>query len=81
LRDTTIDDLANDRALAWGGADEVTAKLIAEADALGSNTLLLNMNRGAMPGEQFKAQIRRFAKEVLPALHAHEVKTVAPATT
>lgn len=81
LRDMTMDDLANDQALAWGGADEVTAKLIAEADALGSNTLLLNMNRGAMPGEQFKAQIRRFAKEVLPALHAHEVKTVAPATT
>jgi alkanesulfonate monooxygenase SsuD/methylene tetrahydromethanopterin reductase-like flavin-dependent oxidoreductase (luciferase family) len=78
FRNMTIDDLRNNEALAWGNADEVTSKLIAEADALGSNTLLLSLNRGAMPGEQFKAQIRRFASEVLPALQAHEVKTVTP---
>ncbi|MEE8517844.1 MAG: LLM class flavin-dependent oxidoreductase, partial [Dehalococcoidia bacterium] len=65
FRDLTMDDLANDEALAWGAADEVTSKLIAEAEALGSNTLLLSLNRGAMPGDQFKDQIQRFAKEVL----------------
>jgi hypothetical protein len=29
-----------------------------------------------MPHEMFLHQVRRFAAEVLPALHAHEVKTV-----
>ena len=81
FRDLTMDDLAANQALAWGAADEVASKLIAEADALGSNTLLINLNRGAMPGEQFKAQIRRFAAEVLPALQAHEVREVTPALT
>jgi hypothetical protein len=32
------------------------------------------MNRGAMPHEMFMQQLRWFAKEVLPALQAHEVK-------
>jgi hypothetical protein len=31
------------------------------------------MNRGAMPHEMFMQQLRWFAKEVLPALQAHEV--------
>jgi alkanesulfonate monooxygenase SsuD/methylene tetrahydromethanopterin reductase-like flavin-dependent oxidoreductase (luciferase family) len=79
FRDLTIDTLAANQALAWGSADEVTEKLIAEAEALGSNTLLLAMNRGAMPNDQFMAQLRRFAKEVMPALHAHEVTRVRPA--
>jgi hypothetical protein len=59
----------------------LTSKLLAAAAALGSNTLLLSMNRGAMPGDQFKAQLQRFAKEVLPALNAHEVKEVTPILT
>jgi alkanesulfonate monooxygenase SsuD/methylene tetrahydromethanopterin reductase-like flavin-dependent oxidoreductase (luciferase family) len=79
LRQSTMEDLAKNEALAWGTADEVTSKLIAEADALGSSTLLVGLNRGAMPGEQFKSQIRRFAAEVLPALQAHEVTQVTPA--
>ena len=39
----------------------------------------VGLNRGSMPSDLFKAQIRRFAKEVLPALQAHEVKQVTPA--
>ena len=81
LRESTMDTLAADQNLAWGNADEVTSKLIAEAEALGSSTLLLSMNRGAMPSDQFKAQLTRFAKEVLPALTAHEVKEVTPIHT
>jgi alkanesulfonate monooxygenase SsuD/methylene tetrahydromethanopterin reductase-like flavin-dependent oxidoreductase (luciferase family) len=81
LRESTMDTLAADQNLAWGNADEVTSKLIAEAEALGSNTLLLSMNRGAMPSDQFKAQLIRFAKEVLPTLTAHEVKEVTPIHT
>jgi hypothetical protein len=33
----------------------------------------ISLNRGAMPHEMFIEQIRRFARDVLPALQAHEV--------
>jgi alkanesulfonate monooxygenase SsuD/methylene tetrahydromethanopterin reductase-like flavin-dependent oxidoreductase (luciferase family) len=58
----------------WGSADEVTAKLIARGERLGANTLLVSLNRGVMPHDMFMNQIRRFAKEVLPALHAHQLR-------
>ena len=52
--------------------------MIALAEALGSNTLLLQFNQGAMPHDMFMNQIRRFSAEVLPALRRHTVtKTVA----
>jgi hypothetical protein len=63
----------------WGTGEEVAAKLIADADHAGSNILLVNLNRGAMPKEKFMEQIHRFGTEVLPALHAHEIEA-APAT-
>ena len=75
-RNMTMENLANNRDLAWGAADEVRDKLIASADAVGSNTLLVSFNRGAMPNEMFMEQLRRFGKEVLPALQAHEVTEV-----
>ena len=81
LRDMTMDDLAKDQNMIWGSADEVTSRLIDEAEAMGTNTLLVSMNRGAMPGDQFMDQLRRFAKDVLPALNAYEVKQVTPALT
>jgi alkanesulfonate monooxygenase SsuD/methylene tetrahydromethanopterin reductase-like flavin-dependent oxidoreductase (luciferase family) len=62
--------------LPWGTADEVRQRLIDEADHAGASTLVVNMNRGAMPHEQFVEQIRRFAHEVLPALQAHRVGAV-----
>ena len=67
-----------DRA-AWGSPKEVVERLIDEGEHAGANNVLLNVNLGAMPHEMFMEQIRRFGKEVLPALHAHEVKTVRPA--
>ena len=75
-RNMTMENLANNRDLAWGTANEVRDKLIASADAVGSNTLLVSFNRGAMPNEMFMDQLRRFGKEVLPALQAHEVTEV-----
>ena len=51
-------------------------KLIDRAEAAGSNNLLLNLNVGAMPNKMFLEQIRRFGREVLPILQAHEVKRV-----
>jgi alkanesulfonate monooxygenase SsuD/methylene tetrahydromethanopterin reductase-like flavin-dependent oxidoreductase (luciferase family) len=60
----------------WGTADEVCGRIIEEADRSGAGTVLVSLNRGAMPHEMFLNQIRRFAREVLPALQAHQVRTV-----
>jgi hypothetical protein len=57
----------------YGTADEVAERLIEAADHAGASTLLINLNRGAMPAEMFLEQLRRFASKVLPALHAHTV--------
>ena len=46
---------------------------------MGANTLLLNMNVGAMSYDVFLEQIRRFGKDVLPRLQAHQVKRVPAA--
>ena len=67
-----------DRA-AWGSPEEVIERLIDEGEHAGANNVLLNVNLGAMPHEMFMEQIRRFGQDVLPALHAHEVKRVRPA--
>jgi alkanesulfonate monooxygenase SsuD/methylene tetrahydromethanopterin reductase-like flavin-dependent oxidoreductase (luciferase family) len=63
----------------WGTADEVRDKIIAAAEHAGAETVLVSMNRGAMPQEMFLEQIRRFAREVLPALHAHKITRVPAA--
>jgi alkanesulfonate monooxygenase SsuD/methylene tetrahydromethanopterin reductase-like flavin-dependent oxidoreductase (luciferase family) len=75
FRDMTAETMAQQaQDMPWGGADEVTSRLIAAAERMGANTLLVSLNRGVMPHEMFMSQIRRFAKEVLPALHAHEIR-------
>jgi len=58
----------------WGPPEEVRQRLLDDADRAGANIFLLGINRGAMPHEMFMHQLRWFAKEVLPALQAHEVK-------
>jgi alkanesulfonate monooxygenase SsuD/methylene tetrahydromethanopterin reductase-like flavin-dependent oxidoreductase (luciferase family) len=64
---------------AWGPAKEVTERLIGAAEHMGANALLLAFNLGAMPYEPFLDQVRRFAREVLPALQAHQVTRVPAA--
>jgi len=49
FRDLTMDALRNNDELAWETADKVCDKLIAKAEALGTDTLLLSFNRDAMP--------------------------------
>lgn len=74
FRDMTPELMAQQaQDMPWGSADEVTQKLIAQAERLGANTLLVSLNRGVMPHDMFMSQIRRFAKEVLPALQAHKI--------
>ena len=62
-----------------GTADEVIRRIIDAAESAGANQVQLALNRGALPHDLFMAQIDRFAREVLPALQAHEVKTVPAA--
>ena len=73
-RDMTMADVERE-AEHWpyGTADEVAERLIEAADHAGASTVLINLNRGAMPAEMFLEQLRRFASKVLPALHAHTV--------
>jgi len=77
-RDMTMADVERlAQGWAWGSADEVRQRIIDEADHAGAETVLVNMNRGAMPQEMFLEQIRRFGAKVLPALQAHQVAAVA----
>jgi len=62
--------------MAFGTGKEVTERIISAAEAAGSNQVQISLNRGALPHEMFMEQIRRFAREVLPALQAHEVRRV-----
>jgi alkanesulfonate monooxygenase SsuD/methylene tetrahydromethanopterin reductase-like flavin-dependent oxidoreductase (luciferase family) len=76
-RDLTMDDiLQRAEAAAWGPPDYVADRIIAEAEAAGANTLLISMNRGAMPQDMFLNQIHRFGKEVLPRLKEHKITAV-----
>jgi len=63
-------------ALAFGNAKEVTERLIEQAEAVGANKLLINVNFGAMPNDLFMEQVRRFGREVLPKLQAHQVTRI-----
>jgi alkanesulfonate monooxygenase SsuD/methylene tetrahydromethanopterin reductase-like flavin-dependent oxidoreductase (luciferase family) len=74
FRGMTMAGLERDaEQMPWGTADEVIERIIAAADHAGANTVLVNMNRGAMPSEMFLEQIHRFGTKVLPALQAHQV--------
>jgi len=74
FRGMTMADLERDaEQMPWGTADEVVERIIAAADHAGANTVLVNMNRGAMPQEMFIEQVHRFGTKVLPALQAHQV--------
>jgi alkanesulfonate monooxygenase SsuD/methylene tetrahydromethanopterin reductase-like flavin-dependent oxidoreductase (luciferase family) len=80
FRNMTMDDVARFAEDApWGRADEVRDRIIAAAEQVGAETVLVSMNRGAMPQEMFLEQIRRFGREVLPALQAHKITRVPAA--
>jgi alkanesulfonate monooxygenase SsuD/methylene tetrahydromethanopterin reductase-like flavin-dependent oxidoreductase (luciferase family) len=86
IRNTTFADVERrvmNNELIWDNPKEVADKLIAEAEHAGTNSLLLNVNLGAMPNDLFLEQIRRLGRDVLPRLQAHQVKkarTAIPAS-
>src|SRR5262245_20494616 len=65
--------------LAFGSAREVTERLIETAEHAGADSLLLNLNLGAVPHELHLEQVRRFGREVLPKLQAHRITRVPAA--
>jgi hypothetical protein len=80
FRGMTMADIEREaQQMAWGSADEVVERIIGAADHAGAGTVLVNLNRGAMPHEMFMEQIQRFAAKVLPALQAHEVRALPEA--
>ena len=80
FRHMTMADLERQaETMPLGTADEVVERIIDAAESAGANQVQIAMNRGALPHDLFIAQIERFAREVLPRLQAHEVKTVPAA--
>jgi len=74
FRDMTMQTVERDaEGMPWGKPDEIIERLVDAANHAGASTLLVNMNRGAMPQEMFLHQIERFGREVLPALQRHTV--------
>lgn len=81
FRNQTMDDIEREAAdWAWGSPEEVRDRILDQARRTGAGRVLINLNRGAMPQEMFLRQIRRFADEVLPALHAHTPAIPQPPT-
>ncbi len=77
FRNMTMEDVTRmAEHLPWGTPDEVTERIIAIAEHTGANSVQISLNRGVLPQELFLEQIRRFAKDVLPKLQAHDVKRV-----
>lgn len=60
----------------WGEPEEIRQRLIEQADRAGASTILISLNRGAMPQDLFLNQVRRFGTEVLPAIQAHQIASV-----
>lgn len=72
----TLDDIERTDRACFGSPEEVRDYLINLADSMGTNTLLLNFNQGALPHDLYIQNLERFGKEVLPGLQAHEVNAV-----
>lgn len=84
IRNMTLADVearVQSDQLAWGSPRAVAERLITIAERAGANSILLNMNLGALPHALFLEQIRRFGRDVLPILQAHEVTRVPAAET
>ncbi|HEX9837484.1 MAG TPA: LLM class flavin-dependent oxidoreductase [Alphaproteobacteria bacterium] len=77
FRNLTMDDVER-RAeeMPWGTPGEVAERIVAAAEHAGAGTVMLHLNRGAVPHELFVEQIRRFARDVLPRLQAHAITRV-----
>ena len=71
-----VEKRVKDGHLAFGSPKDVADRLIDMAERMGANRVLLNLNLGALPHEMFLEQVRRFGRDVLPRLQAHQVTRV-----
>ena len=71
-----VEKRVKDGHLAFGSPKDVGDRLIDMAERMGANRMLLNLNLGALPYDLFLEQVRRFGREVLPRLQAHQVTRV-----
>ena len=71
-----VEKRVKDGHLAFGSPKEVADRLIDTAERMGANRILLNLNLGALPYDLFLEQVRRFGRDVLPRLQAHQVERV-----
>lgn len=79
IRNTTqkdVEERVANGSLVWGNPKEIVEALIEQAEHTGANSILLNVNLGALPNDMFMEQVRRIGKDVLPKLQAHQVKKV-----
>jgi hypothetical protein len=77
FRGLTMADLERQaEQMPWGTAAEVTERIIEAAESAGADNVQISLNRGVLPHAMFMEQIRRFARDVLPALQAHRVERV-----
>jgi alkanesulfonate monooxygenase SsuD/methylene tetrahydromethanopterin reductase-like flavin-dependent oxidoreductase (luciferase family) len=80
FRNMTMADIERmAETMPWGTPKEVVERIVDQAESAGANMVQIGFNRGAMPQDMFLEQIRRFARDCLPALQAHEVKRVPAA--
>ena len=71
-----VEKRVKDGHLAFGSPKDVADRLIDMAERMGANRILLNLNLGALPYDLFLEQVRRFGRDVLPRLQAHQVKRI-----
>jgi alkanesulfonate monooxygenase SsuD/methylene tetrahydromethanopterin reductase-like flavin-dependent oxidoreductase (luciferase family) len=76
---TDVEAKVKSGELAFGSPREVTERLIETAEHAGADSLLLNLNLGALPHDMHLHQVRRFGREVLPKLQAHRISRVPAA--
>jgi alkanesulfonate monooxygenase SsuD/methylene tetrahydromethanopterin reductase-like flavin-dependent oxidoreductase (luciferase family) len=57
----------------WGTPDQVTEKLLDYVRRTDAGAVLTTLSYGGMPPDVAQANYDLFAREVLPALHAHDV--------
>jgi alkanesulfonate monooxygenase SsuD/methylene tetrahydromethanopterin reductase-like flavin-dependent oxidoreductase (luciferase family) len=57
----------------WGTPDQVVAKLLDYVERTDAGGILVTLSYGGMPYDEANANFDLYAREVLPALHAHDV--------
>ena len=58
----TRNQVEQNERVCWGSPDEVRDALIELSDSLGGETLMLNLNQGALPHDMYIRNVKRFGQ-------------------